>query len=127
MGGRQPHPSDLPDEAWELIRPVITAWKAKHPSVSGHAGQHAMREIVNAILYQARTGCQRYYLPHDLPTKSAVYYYFARCRDDGTAETIHDLLRWHGSRDAPSARGPDRGRPGLTDSAGFGERAVGAD
>ncbi|MER5753785.1 IS5 family transposase [Streptomyces sp. NPDC002088] len=94
MDGRQPYPSDLPDEAWELIPPVITAWKARHPSVSGHAGQYEMREIVNAILYQARTGCQRRYLPHDLPPKSAVYYYFALWRDDGTAETIHDLLRW---------------------------------
>jgi transposase len=53
-----------------------------------------MREIVNAILYQARTGCQWRYLPHDLPPKSAVYYYFGTWRDDGTAETIHDLLRW---------------------------------
>ncbi|WP_128382265.1 IS5 family transposase [Streptomyces cavernae] len=94
MDGRQPYPSDLPDEAWELIRPVITAWKARHPSVSGHAGQYEMREIVNAILYQARTGCQWRYLPHDLPPKSAVYYYFALWRDDGTTETIHDLLRW---------------------------------
>jgi transposase len=94
VGGRQPYPSDLPDGAWELIRPVITAWKAKHPSVSGHAGQYAMREIVNAILYQARTGCQWRYLPHDLPPKSAVYHYFALWRDDDTTETIHDLLRW---------------------------------
>jgi hypothetical protein len=74
-----------------LIRPVITAWKARRPSVSGHAGQHEMWEIVNAILYQARTtGCQWRYLP----PKSAVYYYFALWRDDGTAETVHDLLRW---------------------------------
>jgi transposase len=64
------------------------------PSVSGHAGQYEMREIVNAILYQARTGCQWRYPPHDLLPKSAVYYYVARWRDDGTAETIHDLLRW---------------------------------
>nr|WP_234025134.1 transposase [Streptomyces sp. SID8354] len=45
-------------------------------------------------MYQARTGCQWRYLPHDLPPKSAVYYYFGKWRDDGTAETIHDLLRW---------------------------------
>ncbi|MEU8924878.1 transposase [Kitasatospora sp. NPDC048545] len=45
-------------------------------------------------LYQARTGCQWRYLPHDLPPKSAVYYYFALWRDDGTTEAIHDLLRW---------------------------------
>ncbi|MFE2070614.1 transposase [Streptomyces sp. NPDC059467] len=49
-----------------------------------------MREIVNAILYQARTGCQWRYLSPE----SAVYYYFAEWRDDGTAETVHDLLRW---------------------------------
>jgi transposase len=91
--GRVPYPSDLPDDAWELIRPVIAAWKAKHPSVSGHVGRYEMREIVNAILYQARTGCQWRYLPHDLPPKSAVYYYFGLWRDDGTAETIHNLLR----------------------------------
>lgn len=93
VGTREPYSSDLSDEAWELIRPVITAWKARHPSVSGHAGRYEMREIVNAILYQARTGCQWRLLPHDLPPKSAVYYYFAIWRDDGTAETIHDLLR----------------------------------
>ncbi|RSO05694.1 IS5 family transposase [Streptomyces sp. WAC 06783] len=86
-------PSDLSDEAWDVIRPVITAWKTKHPSVSGHEGQYAMREIVDTLLYQARTGCQWCYLPHDLPPASAVYYYFGLWRDDGTAETIHDLLR----------------------------------
>jgi transposase len=91
---RKPYPSDLSDERWALIEPVITAWKAAHPSVSGHQGGYARREIVNAIFYQSRTGCQWDYLPHDLPPRSAVYYYFARWRDDGTGQAIHDLLRW---------------------------------
>jgi transposase len=98
MGGvseRKPYPSDLSDERWALIEPVITAWKAAHPSVSGHQGSYEMREIVNAILYQSRTGCQWDFLPHDLPPRSATYYYFAKWRDDGTDQTIHDLLRWH--------------------------------
>ena len=94
MSERKPYPSDLSDERWALIEPVIAAWKAAHPSVSGHQGSYAMREIVNAIFYQGRTGCQRDYLPHDLPPRSAVYYYFARWRDDGTDQAIHDLLRW---------------------------------
>lgn len=38
----------------------------------------------NAILHQGRTGCQWAYPPHDLPQKSATYYYFAAWRDDGT-------------------------------------------
>jgi transposase len=92
---RKPYPSDVSDERWALIEPVITAWNAAHPSVSGHQGGYAMREIVNAILYQGRTGCQWDFLPHDLPPRSAVYYYFAKWRDDGTDQTIHDLLRWH--------------------------------
>ena len=94
MSERKPYPSDLSDERWALIKPVVTAWKAAHPSVSGHQGCYAMREIINAIFYQGRTGCQWDYLPHDLPPRSAVYYYFARWRDDGTDQAIHDLLRW---------------------------------
>ncbi|MBW8793101.1 MAG: IS5 family transposase [Streptomyces sp.] len=94
MSGRHPYPSDLTDEQWKLIEPVISAWKAEHPSATGHQGKYAMREIVNTILYQNRTGCQWEYLPHDLPPKSATYYYFAAWRDDGTDQTVHDLLRW---------------------------------
>jgi transposase len=92
---RKPYPSDLSDERWALIEPVITGWKAAHPSVSGHQGKYAMREIVNAILYQGRTGCQWDFLPHDLPPRSAVHYYYAAWSRDGTGQAIHDLLRWH--------------------------------
>lgn len=91
----KPYPSDLTDEQWALAEPVITAWKAQHPSVSGHQGKYAMREIVNVILYQNRTGCQWEFLPHDMPPPGAVKYYFYLWRDDGTDQTVHDLLRWH--------------------------------
>lgn len=63
MSDRQPCKSDLSDERWALIEPVITAWKTQHPSISGHQGNYAMREIVNALLYQSRTACQWDYLP----------------------------------------------------------------
>jgi transposase len=95
MSERKRYPSDLTDERRALIEPVITAWKATHRSVSGRQGGYEMREIVNAILCQSRTGCQREYLPHDLPPRSATCYYFAKWRDDGTDQAIHDLLRWH--------------------------------
>jgi transposase len=86
------YPSDLSDERWEMIRPVIEAWKSARPSLSGHQGRYEMREIVNAILYQARTGCQWRYLPRELPLYGAVYY-FALWRLDRTDKQIHDLLR----------------------------------
>jgi transposase len=108
MGDRKPYPSDVTDEQWALIGPFLEAWKAKRVSVSGHQGEYDLREIVNAILCQNRTGCQWAYLPHDLPQKSATYYYFALWRDDGTDQAIHDLLRCQarekaGRREDPTA------------------------
>ncbi len=93
MCERKAYPSDLSDQQWAVVGPFLDAWKARHPSVSGHQGRYELREILNAIFYQNRTGCQWAYLPHDLPPKSATYYYFALWRDDGTDQTIHDLLR----------------------------------
>jgi len=94
VSDRKPYKSDLSDERWALIEPVITSWKVQHPSVSGHEGRYEMREIVNALLYQSRTGCQWDYLPHDLPPADAVKYYFYTWSNDGTDQVIHDLLRW---------------------------------
>ena len=93
MGDRQRYPSDVTDAQWALIGPFLDAWRATRVSVAGRQGEQDLREIVNAILYQSRTGCQWAYLPHDLPPKSATYYYVALWRDDGTDQTIHDLLR----------------------------------
>jgi transposase len=106
MGDRAAYPSDLTDEQWAVIGPFLQAWKAKHPSVSGHQGRYSLREILNAIFYQNRTGCQWAYLPHDLPPKSATYYYFAAWRDDGTDAAIHDLLRCQAREKAGRAEDP---------------------
>ena len=103
---RKRYPSDLTDEQWELIGPFLEDWKRKHPSVSGHSGRYELREIVNSIFYQNRTGCQWAYLPHDLPPKSATYYYFALWRDDGTTQAIHDLLRCQARERAGRAEDP---------------------
>ncbi|MDF2434659.1 MAG: hypothetical protein JWP44_4290, partial [Mucilaginibacter sp.] len=112
MSDRQPYKSDLSDERWALIEPVIASWKAQHPSASGHQGGYGMREIVNALLYQSRTGCQWDYLPHGLPPIGAVKYSFYKWRDDGTDQTNHDLLRWQvresrGRKADPSLVVPD--------------------
>jgi len=49
--------------------------------------------MVNAILYQARTGCQWRYVPHDLPPWEDVRDHFDRWKDNGTLEVVHDALR----------------------------------
>ena len=51
-----------------------------------------MREVVNTILYQCRSGCQWDMLPHDLLPKSTVYDYFALWRDNGTLRRINEVL-----------------------------------
>jgi transposase len=90
---RRGYYTDTTDEQWALVEPVIVAWKARHPSVSGHDGRYPMRAIVDAIFYQNRSGCQWSLLPADFPPTSAVKYYFYRWRDDGLDVVIQEILR----------------------------------
>ena len=86
---RKSYPSDLTDEQWLLLEPLVP------PEVEGLGRPREVdyREIVNAILYLNRSGCQWDMLPHDLPPKSTVYDYFAKWRDDGTWQRLIDSLR----------------------------------
>ena len=84
---RKPYPSDLTDAQWEIIRPLIPVSRVGRPRLVD------IREVVNAILYLNRSGCQWDMLPHDLPAKSTVYEYLGQWRDDGTWQRILDALR----------------------------------
>jgi len=85
---RKPYPSDLTDEQWELMELVIPPSKP-----GGRPREVSMREVINALLYINRAGCQWEMLPRDLPAKSTVYDYFAAWRNDGTWQNILDRLR----------------------------------
>jgi putative transposase len=85
---RKSYPSDLTDEQWEQIKELIP-----RPRPGGRRRTVDMREVINAVLYLTRSGCQWDMLPHDLPRKSSVYDYFAAWRDDGTWQYIVDVLR----------------------------------
>ena len=84
---RQPYPSDLADQQWALIEPPIPV------NALGRPRKVAMREVLNAIFYLNRSGCQWDMLPHDLPPKSTVYDHFAQWRDDGTWQKLFDAVR----------------------------------
>jgi transposase len=88
MAMRKSYPSDLTDAEWRILEPLV-------PPVEwgGRPADHARREIVNAVLYVLRTGCQWRYLPHDLPPWKTVYTYFRNWRVDGTWQAMHDALR----------------------------------
>jgi len=106
---RERYYTDTTDEQWALIEPVLLAWKAAHPSVSGHSGSYDYRRIVDAIFYQNRTGCQWSLLPREFPPASAVKYYFYKWRDDGTDAAIHDILRAQVRERAGRAEDPTAG------------------
>jgi len=84
---RKPYPSDLSDDQWAIIEPLIPV------NATGRPRSVAMREVLNAIFYLNRSGCQWDMLPHDLPARSTVYDHFAQWRADGTWQTILDALR----------------------------------
>lgn len=81
------YPSDLTDEEWALVRPLIPAAKR-----GGNKRTVNEREVVNGILYLLSTGCQWAALPKDLPPRSTVNDYFRLWDWDGTLERIHHAL-----------------------------------
>jgi transposase len=88
MAKRPNYPTDLTDAQWRILEPLVPAVQ-----VGGRPADHVRREIVNAILYVLRSGCQWRMLPHDLPPWQTVYAYFRTWRLDGTWKRIHDALR----------------------------------
>jgi len=82
------YPSDITDAQWALIEPHIPP----EPG-GGRPRTTDMRDVLDAVLYIVRTGCQWRYLPVDFPPKSTVWRYFNQWRRDGTLDRIHDLLR----------------------------------
>src|SRR5438552_1194166 len=83
----QKYPSDVTDEQWALIEPRIPVYPGGRPRKT------AVRDVLAAIFYLLRAGCQWRYLPKDFPPRSTVWRYFDEWRHNGTLDTIHDLLR----------------------------------
>jgi transposase len=109
VSDRRPYPTDLSDDRWALIEPVLSAWRAKRAAAAlpiAPPPDHDLREIVNAILYVNRAGCAWELLPHDFPPPKTVYDYYAKWEKDGTTGAIHDLLRGNVREQAGRAAGP---------------------
>lgn len=87
---RKAYPNDLTDQEWLILEEVLSKYKK---SRAGTKAVHSRREIVNAIIYVARTGCQWRHLPHDFPPWPCVYMQFKRWRDAGVFERLNDRLR----------------------------------
>jgi putative transposase len=81
------YPSDVTDEQWQIISKLLPPRKKRgRPPLD-------RREIINAIFYVNRTGCQWRALPHDFPKWKTVYTVFWRWRKEGLWQKINDALR----------------------------------
>ena len=87
---RQAYSTDLTDAQWQSLQDCLP--KATNGR-TGRTRKYPLREVVNAMFYQLRTGCPWRDLPHDLPPWETAYDLFRRWRDSGMIECLHDNLR----------------------------------
>ncbi len=85
--GKLRYPSDVTDEEWAHIAPLIPP--AKH---GGRKRSVDIREVVNGLMYILSTGCQWRAIPKDLPPRSTLFEYFDLWDYDGTLDRIHHSL-----------------------------------
>src|SRR5215468_6236449 len=88
---RKVYPSDVTDQQWALIEPLLPHRKRRRGP--GRPREVDLREVVNALFYHAREGCTWRALPHDFPPWKTVYNYFQDWDDDGTWQKILNVLR----------------------------------
>ena len=72
------YPTDLTETEWTVLTPLIPAAKP-----GGRPRTTDMREVINAIFYMLRGGCQWRLLPTEFPPHQTVYHYFRTWRRAG--------------------------------------------
>jgi putative transposase len=100
----QLYPSDLTDTQWEYIKDLLPPAKP-----GGRPRRLDMRLVVNAIVYVVVGGIQWRMLPREYPKWQSVYHSFAKWRDSGTWQRIHDTVRAHVRRRAGRHKHPTAG------------------
>lgn len=79
----------MSNKQWQIIKPLLPL---EHGG-SGRPIELDMRQVVNAIFYVVRTGCQWKNLPRDYPNYNSVYYHHRKWCRDGTWQAVNEALR----------------------------------
>ncbi|HXG83904.1 MAG TPA: IS5 family transposase [Pyrinomonadaceae bacterium] len=85
---RKTYPTDLSDKQWKLLKPMLPP-----PEQLGRKRCVNLREIINALCYLARAGCQWRLLSKDFPKWQTGYYYFRRWCQSEWFVALNDRLR----------------------------------
>ena len=85
-GLKRGYPTDVKDEEWRLIAPLLSK-QAK----TGRPCKTDLRTVINALRYMVRSGCEWRMLPNDFPPYQTVYYWFRRLMRRMLFRTIHNL------------------------------------
>src|SRR5689334_17900970 len=82
------YPTDLNDAEWEEVAPIVAQKKGR-----GRKRTVNIREVLNAIFYLDKTGCQWEMLPKDFPDYRHVNYYYLQWTRKGIWDVVLDTLR----------------------------------
>jgi len=115
---RKPYLSDLTDEQWKLVEPFLPDAKP-----GGRPRETDLREVLNALFYLVRSGCQWRMIPHEFPTWKTCYNYYRVWIESGTWDEIAFVLRMDvriqaGRKDQPRVAAIDSQSVKTTEQGG---------
>jgi putative transposase len=84
---RHPYPSDLTDQEWNLLEPLLASSERR-----GRSPKWPTRCVADAVFYLLRSGCAWRMLPREYPPWQTVYYHFRKWRLDRRLRQAQDRL-----------------------------------